>query len=48
VEAGSISLVWQQPVGAGQGRVSNRTFQLSNVADPGGVYELIRSLALGG
>ena len=46
--AGSISLVTQQLVSQGDGRLSNRTFQLSNVPDPGGVYELIRSLALGG
>jgi uncharacterized membrane protein YdbT with pleckstrin-like domain len=45
--AGSISLVSQQPVGAGAGRVSKRTVRMINVPDPGGVYELIRSLALG-
>jgi uncharacterized membrane protein YdbT with pleckstrin-like domain len=48
VGAGSITLVTQQLVSQGEGRLSNRTFPLSNVADPGGVYELIRSLALGG
>ena len=48
VGAGSITLVTQQLVSQGEGRLSNRSFQLSNVADPGGVYELIRSLALGG
>ena len=32
----------------GQGRWSNQTFRLRNIPDPGGVYELIRSLALGG
>ena len=48
VGAGSISLVTQQLVSQGDGRLSNRTFQLSNVPDPAGVYELVRSLALGG
>ncbi len=44
----SIALVTDQLVSLGQGRWSNQTFRLSNVPDPGGVYELIRSLALGG
>jgi uncharacterized membrane protein YdbT with pleckstrin-like domain len=48
VGAGSITLVSQQLVSQGEGRLSNRTFQLSNVAEPGGVYDLVRSLALGG
>jgi uncharacterized membrane protein YdbT with pleckstrin-like domain len=48
VEAGTITLVTQQLVSEGEGRLSNRTFRLSNVPDPGGVYELVRSLALGG
>lgn len=46
--AGSISLVTPQIVSRGDGRLSNRTFRLSNLPDPGGVYELIRSLALSG
>jgi hypothetical protein len=46
--AGSISLLSQQPVGAGAGRVSKRTVGMINVPDPGGAYELVRSLALGG
>jgi membrane protein YdbS with pleckstrin-like domain len=46
--AGSIVLVSNQIMSLGQGRWSNQTFRLSNVPDPGGVYELIRSLALGG
>jgi uncharacterized membrane protein YdbT with pleckstrin-like domain len=46
--AGSITLVTQQLVSQGDGNLSNRTFRLINVPDPGGVYELIRSLALGG
>ncbi len=46
--AGTISLTTQQLVSQGDGRLSNRTFHLSNVSDPGGVYELVRSLALGG
>jgi hypothetical protein len=40
--------VTQQLVSQGEGRLSNRTFQLNNVPDPGRAYELIRSLALGG
>ena len=46
--AGSISLVTQQLATQGDGRLSNRIYQLNNVPDPGGVYELVRSLALGG
>ena len=46
--AGSVSLVTQQLISQDDGRLSNRTFRLSNVPDPSGVYELIRSLALGG
>jgi hypothetical protein len=46
--AGSISLVLQQPVGEGEGRMSNRTVRMVNVPDPGEVYQLVRSLALGG
>ena len=46
--AGSIVLVSNQLVSLGQGRWSNQTFRLSNVPDPGGVYELVRSLALVG
>ena len=46
--AGTVTLVTQQLVSQGDGRLSNRTFWLYNVPDPGGVYELIRSLALGG
>jgi uncharacterized membrane protein YdbT with pleckstrin-like domain len=45
--AGTIMLVTDQLVSFDQGRLLNRTFRLSNVPDPGGVYELIRSLALG-
>ena len=47
VGAGSITLVSQQVVSTGEGVFSNRTFRLGNVPDPGGAYELIRSLALG-
>lgn len=47
VGAGSVTLVTQQLVGQGDGRLSSRTFLLINVPDPVGVYELIRSLALG-
>lgn len=46
--AGSITLTTQQLVSRGDGRLSNRSFVLTNVPDPGGVYELIRSLALVG
>src|SRR5581483_11245973 len=46
--AGTVGLVTQQLVSEGEGRLTNRTFHLSNVPDPGGVYELVRSLALGG
>jgi uncharacterized membrane protein YdbT with pleckstrin-like domain len=45
--AGTVGLVTQQLVSQGEGRLTNRTFHLSNVPDPGGVYELVRSLALG-
>jgi uncharacterized membrane protein YdbT with pleckstrin-like domain len=48
VGAGTVTLVTQQLFSQGDGRLSNRTFWLYNVPDPGGVYELIRSLALGG
>jgi uncharacterized membrane protein YdbT with pleckstrin-like domain len=48
VGAGSITLVSQRLASQGDGRLSNRTLRLSNVPDPGGIYELIRSLALGG
>ena len=47
VGAGSITLVTQQLVSQAEGRLSNRSFQLTNVADPVGAYEWIRSLALG-
>ena len=46
--AGTVGLVTQQLVSQCEGRLSNRTFHLNNVADPGGVYELVRSLMLGG
>lgn len=44
VGAGSISLVTPQLVGR-RNALSHRTFTLSNVPDPVGVYDLIRSLA---
>jgi hypothetical protein len=46
--AGTISLVPQQPAGEGEETSSSRAFRLINVPDPGGVYELIRSLAIAG
>ncbi len=45
--AGTVGLVTQQIISQGEGRLTNRTFHMSNVPDPGGVYELVRSLALG-
>lgn len=45
--AGTIRLVTQQLVGQGQAGLTNQVFQLSNVPEPGEVYNLIRSLALG-
>src|SRR5690606_23540638 len=48
VGAGTVSLVTQQMVSQGDGKLGNRTFALTNVPQAGEVYELIRSLALGG
>lgn len=48
VGAGTVGLVTQQLVSQGEGRLMNQTFHLTNVPGPGGVYELVRSLALGG
>ena len=45
--AGTVGLVTQGLVSQDEGRLTNRTFHMSNVPDPGGVYELVRSLALG-
>lgn len=44
--AGTVTLVTQQLVSHGEGRLSNRRIFLSNVPQPNEVYDLIRSLAL--
>jgi uncharacterized membrane protein YdbT with pleckstrin-like domain len=44
--AGTVTLVTQQLVSHGEGKLSNRRIALSNVPQPNEVYELIRSLAL--
>ena len=44
--AGSITLVTQQLVSGGEGKLSNRSFTLTNVPEPREVYQLIRRLAL--
>ncbi len=44
--AGTVTLVTQQLVSAGEGKLSNRRIALSNVPQPKEVYDLIRSLAL--
>ncbi len=46
--AGSVTLVTQQLVSVGEGSLTNRSFHLRNVPDPVGVYNLLRSLTLGG
>ena len=43
---GTITLVTQQLMSAGEGQLSNRHISLGNVPDPQGVYDLIRSLAI--
>lgn len=44
--AGTITLVTQQLVSHGEGKLSNRRISLSNVPQPQEVYELLRNLAL--
>lgn len=44
--AGTVTLVTQQLVSAGEGRLSNRRIAFSNVPKPNEFYDLIRSLAL--
>jgi membrane protein YdbS with pleckstrin-like domain len=46
--AGTVRLITQGFVGQGEGRLMNRTLFMWNVPDPGGVYGLVRSLAVGG
>ena len=46
VGAGTITLVTQQLVSEGDGKLTNRQIALRNVPQPKEVYELIRSLAL--
>lgn len=48
VGAGTVRLVTQGLVSQGEGRLTNRTLFMWNVPDPGGAYELVRSLAVGG
>jgi uncharacterized membrane protein YdbT with pleckstrin-like domain len=47
VGAGTVRLVTQGLVSQGEGRLTNRTLFMWNIPDPGGVYELVRSLAVG-
>ncbi len=44
--AGTVTLVTQQLVGNGDGKLSNRKVALVNVPQPREVYDLVRSLAL--
>lgn len=44
--AGTISLVTQQLVSAGEGKIGNRTIQLRNVSPAKEIYDLIRCRAL--
>jgi uncharacterized membrane protein YdbT with pleckstrin-like domain len=44
--AGTVTLVTQQLVSEGEGKLSNRRIALTNVPQPKEVYDLIRSLAL--
>lgn len=45
-DAGTISLVTQQLVSAGDGKIGNRTIQLRNISPAKEIYDLIRSRAL--
>lgn len=45
--AGSITLITQQLVSSGNGKLSNRGVVLKNVPKPQEVYDLIRGLAVG-
>lgn len=44
--AGSVTLVSQQLVSGGEGKLSNRSFTLTNVPEPREIYDLLRKLAL--
>jgi uncharacterized membrane protein YdbT with pleckstrin-like domain len=44
--AGTVTLVIQPFVSQAQGHLAHQTVSLSNVPEPKGVYDLIRSLAL--
>jgi uncharacterized membrane protein YdbT with pleckstrin-like domain len=44
--AGTVTLVIQQLVSQGEGHLAHQTIRLSNVPEPRGLYDLIRSLAL--
>ncbi len=46
--AGSITIITQQLVSSGQGKLSNRSAVLKNVPHPQEVYDLIRGLAIDG
>ncbi len=46
--AGSVTLVTQQLVSSGDGKLSNRSVVLKNVPKPQEVYDLIRDLAANG
>ncbi len=46
--AGSVTLITQQLVSAGDGKLSNRGVVLKNVPNPQEIYDLVRSLATGG
>ncbi len=43
---GTVTLVTQQLVSMGEGRLSNRRISMTNIPDARGVYDLIRSLAI--
>ena len=44
--AGTVTLVTQQLISAGEGRLSNRRITLRNVPQPKDIYDLVRSLAM--
>jgi uncharacterized membrane protein YdbT with pleckstrin-like domain len=44
---GTITLITQQLVSSGEGKLANRTIQLTNIPEPREVYDLVRSLAIG-
>ncbi len=44
--AGSVTLITQQLVSSGEGKLSNRSVVLKNVPRPQEVYDLLRGLAI--